>query len=82
MVKPAAANRRFAGDVFVIVDASCSSATLQFAQIIQQNRLGLLAGESTGGNQRGINGGAFFFLRLPSSRIEIDVPLVGLLPDD
>jgi len=29
------------------------------------------------GNLRGINGGAFFFLRLPNSHIEIDLPLIG-----
>ena len=70
----------FAGKVFVIVDASNSSATFQFAQVIQQNHLGLLVGQPTGGNRRGINGGAFFFLRLPHSHIELDLPLIGTFP--
>lgn len=34
----------------------------------------------TGGSQRGINGGAFFFLRLPHSGIEMDMPLIGTFP--
>ena len=34
----------------------------------------------TGGNQRGINGGAFFFVRLPASGIEFDLPLIGYFP--
>jgi hypothetical protein len=37
-------------------------------------------GQPTGGNQRGINGGAFFFLRLPKSQIEMDLPPIGTFP--
>jgi C-terminal processing protease CtpA/Prc len=58
-----------------------SSATFQFASLIKANRLGTLVGEPTGGNQRGINGGAFFFLRLPESGLEADIPLIGYFPD-
>lgn len=47
---------------------------------MQQSKLGTLVGQSTGGNQRGINGGAFFFLRLPKSQIELDLPLIGSFP--
>jgi hypothetical protein len=74
------AGKRFTGKVFVLVDANNSSATFQFAQIVQQNQLGTLVGQPTGGNQRGINGGAFFFLRLPNSKIEMDLPLIGSFP--
>jgi hypothetical protein len=74
------AGKPFRGRVYVLMDSSNSSATFQFAQVVQQNRLGLLVGEPSGGNQRGINGGAFFFLRLPRSRIEMDLPLVGSFP--
>lgn len=78
-VVPAAA-RPFRGLTFVLVDASNSSATFEFALAVRQNRLATLVGQPTGGNQRGINGGAFFFLRLPRSRIEVDVPLIGFFP--
>jgi hypothetical protein len=71
---------RFAGRLWVLVDASNSSATFEFAQTVRQNRLGKLVGQPTGGNQRGINGGAFFFLRLPRSGIELDLPLIGQFP--
>uniref|UniRef100_UPI003A863CF9 S41 family peptidase n=2 Tax=Sphingomonas sp. GlSt437 TaxID=3389970 RepID=UPI003A863CF9 len=57
-----------------------SSATFQFAQKAQRNKLIRLIGEMTGGNQRGINGGAFFFVRLPASGIEFDLPLIGYFP--
>ncbi|MBY0563471.1 MAG: S41 family peptidase [Hyphomonadaceae bacterium] len=71
---------RFRGDVVILIDAQNSSATFQFANSIQQNRLGRLLGQPTGGNKRGINGGAFFFLRLPASGLECDVPLIGRFP--
>lgn len=64
----------------VLTSAQNSSATFQFASLTQQLRLGTLVGEPTGGNQRGINGGAFFFARLPESGIEFDVPLIGYFP--
>ncbi len=71
---------RFAGKVAVLIDAQNSSATFQFARIVQDNRLATLIGEPTGGNRRGINGGAFFFVRLPKSGIEADLPLIGYFP--
>jgi Peptidase family S41 len=71
---------RFTGKVVVLTDAQNSSATFQFAQRIQALGLGKLCGGATGGNQRGINGGAFFFLELPGSGLEADVPLIGRFP--
>jgi hypothetical protein len=68
---------RFGGRLIVLVDSVCSSATFQFALMVQQAKLGLIVGEPTGGNQRGLNGGAFFFLRLPNTGLEVDVPLIS-----
>ena len=73
---------RFRGRVIVLVDAANSSATFQFAQRVQRYRLATLIGEPTGGNQRGINGGAFFFVRLPGTGLEVDLPLIGRFPAD
>ena len=73
---------RFRGRVFVLVGADNSSATFQFALAIRERRLGTLVGQPTGGNQRGINGGAYYFLRLPNSRIEVDLPLIGYFASD
>lgn len=64
----------------VLTSAQNSSATYQFADLAKQLGLATLVGETTGGNQRGINGGAFFFARLPESGIEFDVPLIGYFP--
>jgi hypothetical protein len=72
--------RPFKGKVYVLTDASNSSATFGFARTIQDEHLGVLVGKPTGGNKRGINGGAFFFLTLPHSGLEIDLPLIGYFP--
>ena len=71
---------RYTGRLWVLVSATNSSATFEFAKTVRQNQLGTLVGQPTGGNQRGINGGAFFFLRLPHSGIELDLPLIGQFP--
>ena len=65
----------------VLTSAQNSSATFQFAALTKQLGLGTLVGETTGGNQRGINADSFFFARLPESGIEFDVPLIGFFPE-
>jgi hypothetical protein len=72
--------RRYTGRVWVLVGPTNSSATFQFAAIMKARNLGTLVGEQTGGNQRGINGGAFFFALLPRTRIEVDLPLIKISP--
>lgn len=54
-----------------------SSAGFILARLLQQHRLATLVGQTTGGNQKGITAGAVFFVRLPHSGIEVDVPLIG-----
>lgn len=39
-----------------------------------------LFGQQTGGNLRGINGSGFFFVRLPETGLEFDLPIVGDFP--
>lgn len=71
---------RYAGKLYVLIGPTNSSATFQFAQEVRSLHLGTLVGNATGGNLRGINGGAFFFLRLPGSGLEVDLPLIGTFP--
>ncbi|KRA15072.1 peptidase S41 [Lysobacter sp. Root604] len=71
---------RFTGKVLVLVDAANSSATFEFANQLKASGLATLIGSTTGGNRRGINGSAFFFLTLPHSGIELDLPLVAQFP--
>jgi C-terminal processing protease CtpA/Prc len=74
--------KRYEGRVVVLTDASNSSATFQFARAVKKHRLATLVGQTTGGNQRGINGGAFFFVHLPKSKIEADLPLIATFAGD
>lgn len=67
----------FKGKVWLLVDASNSSATFFLSQYFQINGLATLVGQTTGGNLRGINGGQQFFLALPNSGIGVDIPLIG-----
>jgi hypothetical protein len=66
--------------VAALISPTNSSATFQFAQLARQSGTIRLFGRPTGGNRRGINGGCFFFVRLPASGIEFDLPLVGYFP--
>lgn len=66
--------------VAALVGPACSSATYIFARKARQSGLVRLYGETTGGNLRGINGHGYFFVRLPASGIEFDVPIVGYFP--
>ena len=71
---------RFTGAVTVLIGPQNSSATFAFARLLRRERLATLVGEPTGGNCRGINGSSFYFLRLPETGLEVDLPLVGTFP--
>ncbi|MEM7331105.1 MAG: S41 family peptidase [Chloroflexota bacterium] len=71
---------RFMGETYLLVNAGNSSATFLMAQGFQTNNLATLVGQETGGNLMGTSGGQFAFLRLPHSKIEIDIPLLGNYP--
>jgi Peptidase family S41 len=77
----AAKGPRLTLPVAILTSAVNSSATFQFAQRAQRHGLAKLYGGTTGGNRRGINGGCFFFVRLPASGLEFDLPLVGFFPE-
>ncbi len=66
----------YRGKVYLLVDEANSSATFILARLVKEYKLGLLAGEKTGGNLKGITGGNLFFLDLPNTGIEIDIPLL------
>lgn len=72
----------FDGGVYLIVDATNSSATHGLAQTIKQNGLATLVGQETGGNLRGLNGGQMFFVNLPNTLIEMDIPIFAVYPLD
>jgi hypothetical protein len=70
----------YRGRIVLLVDAANSSATFTLASVLKDGGLATLVGQPTGGSRRGLNGGKIFFLRLPGSGIEVDVPVVGTFP--
>lgn len=65
----------FQGKTFIISDSSNASASFQFLDYVKTNNLAKIVGQTTGGNKQGINGGNYFFLSLPNSKVEIDIPV-------
>ncbi len=76
---PATPTEHFTGRVYFLADATNASATSELLARVRLNKLGTIVGEQTAGNQQGINVGTFF-LRLPASKVEIDIPALALLP--
>lgn len=70
----------FPGQIYLITDSGNSSLTFLMAQLLKDNDAAILVGQNTGGNRKGINGGMIFFLNLPHSRIEMDIPVFGTFP--
>ncbi|MBX7108089.1 MAG: S41 family peptidase [Chitinophagales bacterium] len=73
-------SKAFQGNTFLLVDAANSSATFFLTAGLQENKIATVVGSETGGNLKGTNGGQLFFLWLPNSKIEIDIPLIGYYP--
>ncbi|MDA7793531.1 S41 family peptidase [Glaciecola sp.] len=73
-------DKTFSGKVWLLVDGANASATFMLAKQYQDAGIATLVGQSTGGNLRGINGGGMFFLTLPNTQIEIDIPIFQYLP--
>lgn len=67
----------FKGQTYLITDASNSSATHLMAMYAKKIENIILVGQETGGNQKGTNGGFIFFLKLPNTRIGVDIPVIG-----
>lgn len=74
-VKPK--KKTFKGDIVLLVNEANSSGTYYAARIAKFNKLATLIGTVTGGDGKGINAGVIGFMRLPNSKIEVDIPLIG-----
>jgi C-terminal processing protease CtpA/Prc len=46
-------------------------------ETFKKHKLATVVGQTTGGNQKGVTAGALYFMLLPNSKIEVDVPLIG-----
>jgi Peptidase family S41 len=74
-IKPKA--NRFKGKSTLLVGPENSSATFSLAQTAQRLGVARLVGQVTGGNQRGLNGGALTWVTLPNSGVSVDIPLLA-----
>lgn len=70
----------FTGKISLWVDGTNSSATFYQAAAYQGHPRVTIIGQPTGGNLRGINGGAMFFLTLPNTQVGVDIPLFASFP--
>jgi Peptidase family S41 len=70
----------FKGNTFLLTNSNNSSTTFTLADIFKQTNSGKIIGEATGGTKQGLNGGQFFFLNLPYSKFEIDIPIIWGAP--
>lgn len=68
----------FKGNVYLMTDAANSSATHLMATYAKKLDNVTLVGQETGGNQLGTNASFIFFLRLPNSKIVVDIPVVHM----
>lgn len=74
-IKPA--KNAFKGKIILLLNGANSSAGFYLAELARTNHLAILAGEPTGGSQQGLNAGVIFFVTLPHSQMEVDVPAIG-----
>lgn len=72
----------YRGKTILLVNEANSSATFILAEACKENGYATLVGSETGGTRKGITAGQIFFLTLPNTRIEVDIPLIGMYPFD
>ncbi len=66
----------FTGEVYILMNGRSASTTAEFTSAMHINNLATFIGEESGGDYHGGNGGDFVNLKLPNSKIEINIPLV------
>lgn len=64
-------------NLIFLVDGSNSALTYNLIRTIKHNKLGTIIGTETGGDGRGVNTGSIVKLRLPNTKIGVDIPLIG-----
>ena len=68
----------FNNNMYLLTSPRNVSLAYYTAAEFQNNQLGIIVGEETGGNQNDINGGQILFMKLPESTINFEFPVVGL----
>ena len=63
------------GDVYILMNGRSASTTSEFTAAVQAHKLATFIGEESGGAYHGGNGGDFASLKLPNTKIMVEVPL-------
>lgn len=66
----------FKGKVYVLSSAHNGSGATTTLAHIQEQKLGTIVGQETGGSKEGPIGGQIFYLRLPNTHMELDLPVM------
>ncbi|MEM7552344.1 MAG: S41 family peptidase [Bacteroidota bacterium] len=66
----------FKGKIYILMNGRSASTAAEFTSAMHMNDLATFIGEESGGDYHGGNGGDFATLKLPNSKIEINIPLV------
>lgn len=67
------ADNAFSGRVFVLIDGGTFSTAADVASVLYSNGIGTFVGDESGGGFDGNTSGASYRLKLPHSKIELDV---------
>ncbi|MEM9390875.1 MAG: S41 family peptidase, partial [Bacteroidota bacterium] len=65
----------FQGNVYILMNGRSASTTAEFTAAVHFNTLATFIGEESGGAYHGGHGGDFANLRLPNTKIEVQIPL-------
>ncbi|BFP40285.1 S41 family peptidase [Flavobacteriaceae bacterium GF1] len=66
---------RFQGNLYVLMNGRSASTTAEFTSVLHFNKRAIFIGEESGGAYHGGHGGDFAQLRLPNTKITVQIPL-------
>lgn len=69
--------KRFKGQLYILVNRGTGSAASEFAAVAKSNEIGIIVGEETGGAYEGDNSTSFLHFELPNSKMYLRTPLVS-----
>lgn len=70
-------HKAYAGDVAFLMDGLSFSVTSEFLAVARSENRGLFIGEESGGTYQGNSSGVFAIYKLPSSGLDLGIPLAG-----
>ena len=70
-------NPQFKGNLYLLTNGFSFSATSAFISQIQDNKVGMIIGETPGGAFNGVNAGPSMMVELPNSKIRLYYRIIG-----